>query len=92
VAPCCSYVISCPAQAGVSPCCAPERTHLCCCPHAARPRAQGFKATFQKTAFSAEEWQEQLQAPEPPFEMLTVADLVPAEHREAYEAAGGELY
>ncbi|PRW32899.1 L-aminoadipate-semialdehyde dehydrogenase-phosphopantetheinyl transferase-like [Chlorella sorokiniana] len=51
----------------------------------------GFKATFQKTAFAPGEWQEQLHAPEPPFTMLSVGDLVPQDQRAAYAAAGGEL-
>lgn len=53
--------------------------------------AQGFKATFQRTDFAPGEWQEQLHAPEPPFTMLSVADLVPPDQRAAYAAAGGEL-
>lgn len=52
---------------------------------------QGFKATFQQASFTPAEWRAVLAAPEPPFEVLGVADLVPAEHRQAYEAAGGEL-
>lgn len=55
-------------------------------------RVQAFKATFQKTSFAPGEWQAQLAAAEPPFVMVTVADLVPPEHRAAYEEAGGELY
>ena len=53
---------------------------------------QGFTATFQKTVFAEGEWQEQLHAPEPPFTLLTVADLIPQEHRGAYEEAGGDLF
>lgn len=52
---------------------------------------QGFKATFQKTTFASGEWQEELHATEPPFTMLSVADLVPQDQRAAYVAAGGEL-
>jgi hypothetical protein len=53
---------------------------------------QGFKATFARPAFSAVEWQAQLGAEEPAFVTLTVADLLPAERRATYEAAGGEVY
>ena len=55
---------------------------------------QGFTATFRKTEFAAGEWQEQLHAPEPPFTLLTVPDLLAlawgAGQREAYEAGGGD--
>lgn len=61
-------------------------------PPALTPRLpQGFKATFQKTAFAAGEWQQQLQAPEPAFTMLSVADLLPEDRRAGYEAVGGDL-
>lgn len=53
--------------------------------------AQGFKATFQKTSFTDQEWREALAAPEPPFTLLSVADLVPPGQREAYAAAGGDM-
>lgn len=52
---------------------------------------QGFTATFRKTTFASGEWQEELHAPEPPFTILSVADLVPQDQRVAYAAAGGEL-
>lgn len=52
---------------------------------------QAFTATFQKTSFAEGEWQAQLHAPEPPFTLLSVADLIPEEHRGAYEEAGGDL-
>lgn len=58
----------------------------------AAPRLQGFTATFQKTAFAAGEWQEQLLAPEPAFTLLSVADLLPEDKRPGYEAAGGHLW
>eukprot|EP00887_Chlorella_sp_A99_P000188 scaffold13.g188.t1 len=50
----------------------------------------GFKATFQKASFSEEEWAAVLAAPEPPFALLSVADLVPETLRAAYAAAGGD--
>ena len=52
---------------------------------------QGFRATFQQTAFSAGEWEAQLRAPEPAFSLLTLPDLLSPEERQGYEAAGGEL-
>ncbi|KAL4422721.1 hypothetical protein ABPG75_008918 [Micractinium tetrahymenae] len=51
----------------------------------------GFKATFRKPDLSPGEWQQQLAAAEPPFQLLTVADLVPLDQRDTYEAAGGDL-
>jgi len=47
---------------------------------------------FSKRDFSDEEWSRVLQAPAPPWELLTVGDLVPIDSRDAYEAAGGLLY
>ncbi|KAL4448944.1 hypothetical protein ABPG77_007661 [Micractinium sp. CCAP 211/92] len=51
----------------------------------------GFKATFCKPALSAGELHRQLEAAEPPFQLLSVADLVPLDQRDAYEDAGGDL-
>ena len=77
----------------------PAQLELCKAATCPRPDAylwppallQGFKATFQRTAFSEEEWQRELEAPEPPFTLLTVADLLTPDQRAAYEAAGGEV-
>ena len=53
---------------------------------------QGFRATFQRPELSEAELAAAVGAPEPPFTLLTVADLLPAELREGYAAAGGEAW
>ncbi len=52
---------------------------------------QGFKATFQRPGLTAGELSAALAAPEVPFSMLTVGELVPAGWREMYCEAGGEV-
>ncbi|DBA75445.1 TPA: hypothetical protein ACH3X1_010702 [Trebouxia sp. C0004] len=49
-----------------------------------------FKGTFQKTNLSLAEMQDAFEAPRPLFTTLTISDVIPAEAREAYAAAGGD--
>jgi 4'-phosphopantetheinyl transferase len=51
----------------------------------------GFKATFKLPNVPEERHLEALLAPEPPFSMLQVADLISQSRHEEYEAAGGDL-
>lgn len=51
----------------------------------------GFRATWRRPDFSDAEWAAVLAAPEPTFQLLTAAELVPPERRAEYAAAGGEL-
>jgi len=51
-----------------------------------------LRASFTQREFNADEWRRVLSAPSPPFELLTVGDLIPSEHRDAFEDAGGVLY
>jgi 4'-phosphopantetheinyl transferase len=51
----------------------------------------GFKATLQLPSVPSQRHEEALAAPEPPFSMLRVADLIPESQHTAYEAAGGDL-
>ena len=53
---------------------------------------QGFKGTFQRNPVPEQQPLGALAAPEPPFTLLTVADLLPAEMRPAYAAAGGDVW
>ena len=48
-----------------------------------------FTATLRRHTFDDEEWNEALTAPSPPFQIITIADLVPPSLRVLYVAAGG---
>lgn len=52
----------------------------------------GFTSTLQCPSVPEHRHQAALAAPEPPFAMLTVCDMIPNCHKDAYEAAGGEIY
>lgn len=47
---------------------------------------------FSQRQFDADAWRRVLDEPSPPFELITVGDLVPIEHKNAFEEAGGVLY
>ena len=51
-----------------------------------------FLKTLARMAFTAEEWVDAVDAPSPPFALLTIGDLVPEALRSAYEDAGGEVF
>ena len=51
-----------------------------------------FTATWGRTSYDEREWNAVLDAPHPNFVLMTVGDLVPEESRDAYQAAGGEVY
>jgi 4'-phosphopantetheinyl transferase len=50
----------------------------------------GFRATLARPELGAAELAAELAAPEPPFSMLTIGDLVPLALRAAFEATGGD--
>jgi hypothetical protein len=52
---------------------------------------QGFKTTFQRAYVTEEEHAATLAAPEPPFTMLAVSDLLPPGAAAGFEAAGGDV-
>ncbi|GAB4820177.1 hypothetical protein N2152v2_007223 [Parachlorella kessleri] len=52
----------------------------------------GFKGTFQQNPVPEQQLLGALAAPEPPFTLLTVGDLLPVELRPAYAAAGGDVW
>jgi len=47
---------------------------------------------FAERRFTEDAWRDILSAPAPPFELLTVGDLIPKEHRDEFEVNGGELF
>ena len=47
---------------------------------------------FSQRNFTNDEWSSVLNAASPPWELLTVGDLIPLDGRDAYEEAGGVLY
>lgn len=47
---------------------------------------------FSQRNFTNDEWSSVLNAVSPPWELLTVGDLIPLDGRDAYEEAGGVLY
>ena len=51
-----------------------------------------LNAAFSRRQFDAEAWRRILDQPSPPFELITVGDLIPNEHKDAFEAAGGALF
>jgi 4'-phosphopantetheinyl transferase len=51
----------------------------------------GFKATLQLPHVPSEQHERALTAPEPPFTMLCVADLIPQSRHREYEAVGGDF-
>ena len=51
----------------------------------------GFKATLQLSVVPSAQHAAALVAPEPPFTMLLIANLVPEHLLEEYEAAGGDV-
>lgn len=51
-----------------------------------------FTATWGRTTYDEREWRAVLDAPHPNFALMTVGDLVPEKLRDAYQAAGGEVY
>jgi 4'-phosphopantetheinyl transferase len=51
-----------------------------------------FLKTLARMTFTAEEWVDAVDAPSPPFALLTIGDLVPEALRSAYEDAGGEVF
>ena len=52
-----------------------------------------FRASFAKpdAARNVAEWRHELNAPSPPFTLLSISDVVPTDYREGYEAAGGDI-
>ncbi|KAK9844590.1 hypothetical protein WJX74_004382 [Apatococcus lobatus] len=50
-----------------------------------------FTGTMQKPHLEEAQLQEALDQPCPPFELLSISNLVPAERLQDYEAAGGDL-
>ena len=48
-----------------------------------------FTTTLRRLHFDQDEWLEAITAPSPPFQAITVADLVPKNLRQMYEEAGG---
>lgn len=53
---------------------------------------QGFKATFRKPDITPDEHREAIESIEPPFQLLTVSDLLATSQLNAYEGAGGERW
>lgn len=51
-----------------------------------------FTSTLSKTQFTSDEWQAELDAPAPAFQLITVSDLVPDHLKDDFEAAGGDVW
>eukprot|EP00746_Dinoflagellata_sp_MGD_P011505 gnl/MRDRNA2_/MRDRNA2_124152_c0_seq1.p1 gnl/MRDRNA2_/MRDRNA2_124152_c0~~gnl/MRDRNA2_/MRDRNA2_124152_c0_seq1.p1 ORF type:complete len:336 (+),score=65.24 gnl/MRDRNA2_/MRDRNA2_124152_c0_seq1:91-1098(+) len=49
-----------------------------------------FTATLRKKKFTEEEWKQALAATNPPFQVLTVNQLVPEDHLDEYVRSGGK--